>query len=207
MLLQRFSEAATLLNKGIVISPDPQYRASLSRVYFFWSEALRRVRNSSASDRQGLLRRAFQANPSNRLMLQRMVVSLKGNEAEVLATQGTLKALAADDPSSSIVQLLLAVDAMAHSQPNKARQHLSRAKRLDSEVVGLISELARSFAEGPVPLFGEALWLVDLAQIAWPDDPLRRNMLDVAGAGLELVDLGLVDVKAERPIPCGNKRP
>ncbi|HEX4132659.1 MAG TPA: tetratricopeptide repeat protein [Pirellulales bacterium] len=173
--LERFSDAAAVLDKGYKISTDPRYPVALGRVYLTWAEAQRRSPQARTADIQALLIRSFECDPTSRLLLRRLINGLKADGAEAEIVRGVVRAALGRGKSLEVVNVLLSVDASDRGEMDSAQIYLTRARQIDRRVPRLISDMAHSYVDFPPPSVAQAMGLVELGLKIWPDDPDLRS--------------------------------
>ena len=176
LFLEDFREAARVLEKGLrvtVTDPNvaPRYRSALGRVYFMWSEALRRNPQSQFVHQQELLKIAFQYDATNRMLLRRMVTGLKVEGPDAKLIRSVLEELYKLGQNMAVVEFLRAVDADARGQTSAADKCLQGGLRADETLPTLVADLARTFVEFPPPNLKMALELVNLGMRGSALDP------------------------------------
>lgn len=177
--LNEYQAAADVLSNGMKFSSDPQLARAYGSMLFRWAEVLRAGGSVNAASQQTLLVRAFQNNPTDFLLLRRLIDGLKRQTAgekdpseDVVLVRSVLRTLLSQGQSLGLVEMLMAIDADARHQPSSASSYLRRARDLDPKVPLLLGQLAVAFAEmPPKPQPAEGFQLLELGLHAWPQDP------------------------------------
>ncbi len=172
--LERFGDAAAVLDKGFKVSTDLRYPVALGRVYLTWEESLRRSPKATVEDHQTLLIRAFEYDPTSKLLMRRMINGLRADGAETEIVRGVVRNALGRGKSLSIVNVLLAIDASDRGEMDSASIYLSRARDVDPRVPQRISEIAHSYVDFPPPSVPQAMAMVDLGLKVWPNDAELR---------------------------------
>ncbi|HWB01178.1 MAG TPA: tetratricopeptide repeat protein [Pirellulales bacterium] len=172
--LERFSDAAMVLDKGAKISADPRYPVALGRVYLTWAESLRRLPQAKMADHQALLIRSFEYDPTSKLLLRRLINGLKADGAEAEIVRGVVRAALGRNRNLDVVNVLLAIDAADRGELDSAQTYLNRARQVNPRVPRLMSEMAHSYVDFPPASVPQAMALADLGLKIWPDDPDLR---------------------------------
>jgi tetratricopeptide (TPR) repeat protein len=191
VFLERFDEAAAMLDKGLKVSNDPRYPSALGTVYLTWSDALRREPNATVADQQIKMLQAFEYDPTNRMLLRRVINGLKtgGTEAEI--SRGFIQVALKREKWLDIVNLLLAIEASDRGYNDTAQSYLQRARELNPRAPRMMAELARMYLNMPPFDIQQATQLTEMGLKAWPQDSdllaVRGYTLTRSGQWIEAV--------------------
>lgn len=175
LFLEEFKDAALVLERGLKVSvtdPNvaPRYRAALGRVFFMWSEALRRHPQSQPMEQHALLKVSFQYDPTSQLLLRRLVLGLNNEGADAKLVRGVLEELYAIGQSMAVVEFLRAVDADNRGQMSAADKCVQSGLRADASLPVVVANLARTLVEFPPANPKLALDLVNLGLRSAPSN-------------------------------------
>lgn len=206
LFLERFSDAAALLQKGLAInSAEHRYGALLSRVNYIWADRLKATSaGGNVQQQYTLLQRAYLADPSNVLVLRRIVTGLSSAETvEANAMSTMVQELANMHPESAMLRFFIAHDMTVRGQQNLVDSELAQARKLaevDSKAPPQIAELSRFLLDRAsttdVPQPELAFRLVDLGLRCWPDQPDLRHARGYFRARAQRWPEALMDLEA-----------
>jgi tetratricopeptide (TPR) repeat protein len=184
--LDDFPGAVAVLEEGAAAVEGNVYPHNLARIYLAWYDTRARAPGARAVEHVALLEKGLRYDPTNKDLLDRLIVLLRVDSAEASEPRKLLHHLAATGKGSAFVHFLLGSDAMQRGRPEEARVYWERAFQLDPglDVVG--NNLAYLLAQPPTPDLPRALELINpnplaaaLAVVRWtPDLPRALELIN-----------------------------
>jgi tetratricopeptide (TPR) repeat protein len=168
--LEQFGEAVAVLEEGYVVSREPIYPAAIAKVYATWYDTLKSDTKSSSVERLAMLEKGLKHDPSNQVLLERLLGMTQLPEPEAGSARAALQDMLANGKSPGMVHFALGVDALRQGNAEQARLHWERALELSPEMPALANNLAWMIASDKSPNLPRALSLVNLALQRAPDD-------------------------------------
>jgi tetratricopeptide (TPR) repeat protein len=176
--LERFSDAAAILEEGWAVSQRVEYRIAQGMVYASWCDYQVRVKGGKDHDQLALVQKGLSYDPNNTLLLNRLLTVLTTGGDDVATARSALEKMLARGEAPGVVHFALGVDAWHRGQREQAQLHWERATELAPYLTLAANNLAMLLMEADPSQLPRALQLINLAL---DKTPASLNFRDTRG--------------------------
>ena len=169
LLLERYEEAAKVLQEGMTLHDDPEYHQSLGLVLMHWSDAMLRDSSDQRPQAFQLLAVAIEQNPNEMLLFDRMLALLRTNDETATAARDFLTENIVAGRSAGVSHLILGTDLYLDDKVNEAGAHLEQAFRLIPNGLVVANNYAWFLLHGDPPDTERSLQIIDSVIARDPD--------------------------------------
>ncbi|MCE9608418.1 MAG: hypothetical protein K8U03_26340 [Planctomycetia bacterium] len=173
-VVQEFTQATDVLEKGRIGKPDPRLDHELSNVYFLMSQDIQRKMPSAPALPFQALKNSFELNAGNGLVVARYLQALIRSPAEQLLARESLAGLSEKARSRGITKFMLGFDADHRGAPQLADQHYKASfASNDPETPSVVAEVAEAVIERRYPGMekNEGVQIMQKGLQIWPTHP------------------------------------
>lgn len=195
-LLERFPEAASVLQQGLTYSDADEYRARLGEVYYAWAQSLPAKTEADLGKRLTLLEAGLKINPASMNLLQAVTNAARVEGPQADQARELLESLLAQGKAPSTIHVFLGIDACQHGKMARARQHWEQAIKLNATIPAVMNNLAWSLAHTEPTDLPRALELIDQVIKRAPNDPNFRETRGQIYAKMGKWNEALADLEA-----------
>lgn len=183
-LLGDFQTAIRVLEEGFERTHGPGYLATLSRLYFAWSNSLLNIR-ARIADRLLLLARSIEYDDANPLMLRMLLDTAPMIRPDANEVRAQVDQMIAKNNSPAVLQIFLGVDSLEKKDVKEANRRFDLARAANADAPRLLNNMAWTLAKTKPERLELAM---DLINAAITRVPTQTRFLGTRGQILDKLE-------------------